>query len=200
LKWIARLEPLIRAEIEDEIIVVLANRAGIEDDAVYAGTSVVLGIHHGEVSVYGILGRGENKLLLVDTSSPPVGKLISDSKAAAAARDSFVGEAHGIPEPEPGSPESYRERRKSIISLIRSEPGSDLIHSDHDDGMPRLDISPMVDAAGVDPQSATLGDSILDYDYPDMPKSASVFVGTADSQPEQESNGSASDRPRSSFW
>ena len=57
--WLARMEPLIRAESDDEIIVVLANRCGTEDDAVYAGTSAVLGIQSGEVKVYGILGRGE---------------------------------------------------------------------------------------------------------------------------------------------
>lgn len=49
--WLARLEPLIRAESEGEIIVVLANRTGIEDEAVYAGTSAVLGINDGEVKV-----------------------------------------------------------------------------------------------------------------------------------------------------
>jgi hypothetical protein len=52
--WLARLEPLIRAETEGEIICVFANRSGTEEEAVYAGTSAVLGIHAGEVKVYGI--------------------------------------------------------------------------------------------------------------------------------------------------
>lgn len=69
--WLARIEPLIRAETEGEIIVVFANRTGIEEEAVYAGTSAVLGIQAGEVKVYGILGRGEKELLVVDTSKRP---------------------------------------------------------------------------------------------------------------------------------
>jgi len=77
--WLARLEPLIRAEDEGEIIVVIANRCGTEGDAVYAGTSTVLGIEEGEVKVYGILGRGERELLVVDTDEPPQAKLVADS-------------------------------------------------------------------------------------------------------------------------
>jgi len=78
--WLARLEPLIRAEMEDEIIVVLANRCGTEAEAVYAGSSAVLGIHAGEVKVYGILGRGEKELLVVDTDKRPQAKLISQPR------------------------------------------------------------------------------------------------------------------------
>ncbi|KAK1672586.1 carbon-nitrogen hydrolase, partial [Colletotrichum godetiae] len=74
--WVARLEPLIRSENDDEIIVVFCNRAGIEDDAVYAGTSAVIGVQHGEVKIYGVLGRGEKKLLVVDTNEAPYAKLV----------------------------------------------------------------------------------------------------------------------------
>lgn len=77
--WVARLEPLIRREGENEIIVVFANRTGVEDDAVYAGTSAVLGIQSGEVKLYGVLGRGESELLVVDTSKGPEAKLVHDS-------------------------------------------------------------------------------------------------------------------------
>jgi len=87
--WLARMEPLIRAESDDEIIVVLANRCGTEDDAVYAGTSAVLGIQSGEVKVYGILGRGERELLVVDTTRPPQAKLISETKSAGSKRQSI---------------------------------------------------------------------------------------------------------------
>lgn len=57
---------------EKEIIVALCNRAGNEGEAVhYAGTSAVLGIRpgggEGEVRVYGVLGEGEEALLVVDT-------------------------------------------------------------------------------------------------------------------------------------
>lgn len=71
------MEPLIRAETSDEIIVVFCNRCGIEDDTVYAGTSAVIGIKQGEVNVYGILGRCEKNLLIVDTDSKPLGKLVN---------------------------------------------------------------------------------------------------------------------------
>ncbi|KAF8865838.1 carbon-nitrogen hydrolase [Acephala macrosclerotiorum] len=81
--WLARLEPLIRAETEGEIICVFANRTGTEDEAVYAGTSAVLGIHAGEVKVYGILGRGEKELLVVDTNKRPQAKLVSEPNSSA---------------------------------------------------------------------------------------------------------------------
>ncbi|CAM6002781.1 unnamed protein product, partial [Sphagnum balticum] len=81
--WLARLEPLIRAETEGEIIVVLCNRSGTEEEAVYTGTSAVLGIQSGEVKVYGILGRGEKELLVVDTNKRPQAKLISERNSSA---------------------------------------------------------------------------------------------------------------------
>ncbi|KAI1340928.1 carbon-nitrogen hydrolase [Xylariaceae sp. FL0016] len=74
--WVTRLEPLIRAESEEEIIVIFANRTGVEDEAVYAGTSAVIGVKEGEVTVYGILGRGEKELLVVDTDTPGFAKLV----------------------------------------------------------------------------------------------------------------------------
>jgi len=61
----------------------MANRCGTEDEVVYAGTSAVLGIQDGEVKVYGILGRGEKELLVVDTSKHPQAKLISEPNSAA---------------------------------------------------------------------------------------------------------------------
>jgi predicted amidohydrolase len=74
--WVARLEPLIRSEGDDEIIVIFANRCGVEDDAVYAGTSAVLGVKQGNVHVYGLLGRGEKELLVVDTEVEPIAHLV----------------------------------------------------------------------------------------------------------------------------
>ncbi|KAF7549061.1 hypothetical protein G7Z17_g6670 [Cylindrodendrum hubeiense] len=74
--WISRLEPIIRAEWDEEVIVVFANRSGSEDEVTYAGTSAVVGIKEGEVRVYGILGRGEKDLLVVDTEAPPFAKLV----------------------------------------------------------------------------------------------------------------------------
>ncbi|KAM5342552.1 hypothetical protein ACJ41O_013518 [Fusarium nematophilum] len=74
--WVTRLEPLIRADTKDEIIIVFCNRAGSEDEVVYAGTSAVIGIQEGEVRVYGLLGRGQKDLLVVDTNNPPQAKLV----------------------------------------------------------------------------------------------------------------------------
>lgn len=79
--WLSRMEPLIRAEDTGEIIVVICNRCGTEGDALYAGTSCVLGIESGEVKLYGILGRGEKELLVVDTSKPPYAKLVAEPQA-----------------------------------------------------------------------------------------------------------------------
>ncbi|KAK3326468.1 carbon-nitrogen hydrolase [Apodospora peruviana] len=75
--WVQRLEPVIRSENQEEIIVVFCNRCGIEDDVVYAGTSAVLGVKNGEVSVYGLLGRGVKELLIVNTDLPPFAKLVN---------------------------------------------------------------------------------------------------------------------------
>jgi hypothetical protein len=74
--WATRLEPVIRAEEGDEVIVVFCNRCGQEDELTYAGTSAVIGIKGGEVSVYGLLGRGKKELLVVDTDSPPFAKMV----------------------------------------------------------------------------------------------------------------------------
>ncbi|KAK4177942.1 putative N-terminal amidase [Triangularia setosa] len=84
--WAGRLEPLIRQgggheeEEEDEIIIVFANRCGWEDEAVYAGSSAVMGVKKGEVSVYGVLGRGVEEVLVVDTDGEPFGRLVTRSK------------------------------------------------------------------------------------------------------------------------
>ena len=52
-----------------ERIVVVANRVGREGDVGYAGTSVVMGVGGGreKVGVWGVLGRGEEGVLVVDT-------------------------------------------------------------------------------------------------------------------------------------
>lgn len=82
--WVLRLEPLIRQNSDEEVIVVFANRTGSEDEVLYAGSSAVLGIKGGEVIVYGILGRRDCKLLVVDTEKEPYGKLICRPEAGTA--------------------------------------------------------------------------------------------------------------------
>ncbi|KAL7925413.1 carbon-nitrogen hydrolase [Trichoderma austrokoningii] len=75
LYWVSRFEPLIRAKSNQEVIVVFANRCGTEGETTYVGTSAVIGIQSGEIHVYGIMGRGETGLLVVDTDSEPYAKL-----------------------------------------------------------------------------------------------------------------------------
>lgn len=75
LYWVSRFEPLIRARSNQEVIVVFANRCGTEGETTYVGTSAVIGIQSGEIHVYGIMGRGETGLLVVDTDSEPYAKL-----------------------------------------------------------------------------------------------------------------------------
>lgn len=75
LYWITRLQPIISIDSNQETIVVFGNRCGAEGDATYVGTSTVLGIKSGEISLYGILGRDEESLLVVDTDALPYAKL-----------------------------------------------------------------------------------------------------------------------------
>jgi protein N-terminal amidase len=65
LYWIRRLEPLISDE--KLRIVVICNRTGEEDGAVYAGTSCVIRFGKGEVIVLGKLDRREG-VLIVDVT------------------------------------------------------------------------------------------------------------------------------------
>ncbi|CEI39308.1 unnamed protein product [Fusarium venenatum] len=100
--WVTRLEPLIRAESQEEIIVIFCNRCGNEDEVLYAGTSAVVGIHDGEVKVYGLLGRGEKELLVVDTNNSPYAKLVyrpdaGGSVMEAAGRLEKTGSSSGTP-------------------------------------------------------------------------------------------------------
>lgn len=85
MDWVSQLEPLIKRRSNEEIIVVFSNRTGTEDGIFYAGTSAVLGIKDGEVIVYGILGRGDRKLLVVDTEKEPYGKLVYRPRAGCSA-------------------------------------------------------------------------------------------------------------------
>jgi hypothetical protein len=109
--WVARLEPVIRAEDRGEVIVVLANRCGSEDEAVYAGTSCVLGIEDGEVKVYGILGRGERELLVVDTKDPPQFKLVAEPDAIIQQDTMQSGNAPTVLDPEQAKLAASRDTR-----------------------------------------------------------------------------------------
>ena len=66
--WLARLQPLLDVRGAAEALLVLSNRSGSEGAATYAGTSTVLGIRDGELTLYGMLGRGTEEVLVADTS------------------------------------------------------------------------------------------------------------------------------------
>lgn len=73
--WMARLQPVLQNKPGKEVIVIFANRSGMEDTATYVGTSAVLGIKDGDISLYGMLARDDERLLVVDTKLPPQAKL-----------------------------------------------------------------------------------------------------------------------------
>lgn len=68
--WCSRLQPLI--DHEREVVVVVANRCGEEEpDARYAGTSWIGRIGRGKIEAWGLLGRGEESVLVADTEKEP---------------------------------------------------------------------------------------------------------------------------------
>ncbi|KAK3308893.1 carbon-nitrogen hydrolase [Chaetomium strumarium] len=112
--WVRRLEPIVQAGRPEETIIVFANRCGTEDEATYTGTSTVLGIKDGEVSLYGILGRGVEELLVVDTDKPPFAKLVDPSHA--------VDGEPSAPPAEPADRSEGHEPSKSSTSWTGSGP------------------------------------------------------------------------------
>lgn len=118
--WVTRLEPLIRSDNTDEIIVVFCNRAGSEDDAIYAGTSAVIGIQDGEVKVYGLLGRGEKELLVIDTNNPPHAKMVYRPELDGNGRATGSLEKHD-PNGDSGSAHPDKSEKKDDAS--KQSPG-----------------------------------------------------------------------------
>jgi protein N-terminal amidase len=96
--WVRRLEPVVSAGRSEETIVVFANRCGVEEEVTYAGSSTVLGIKDGVVSVYGCLGRGTEELLIVDTDKPPFGTFVKSGEEEPADEEPGVP----VPVPDPG--------------------------------------------------------------------------------------------------
>lgn len=103
--WMARLGPIIHRQTDEETIVVFANRTGIDGKITYAGTSAVLGIRDGEVNVYGILGRSDREVLVVDTNQEPLGKLVYRQDGPFVhGQTSYSTEEHPKLEPSPPPP------------------------------------------------------------------------------------------------
>ncbi|ROW11652.1 hypothetical protein VPNG_05593 [Cytospora leucostoma] len=123
--WIQRLEPVIRAEDNEEVIVIFCNRTGIEGDAVYAGTSAVVGIKEGEVLVYGLLGRGSKEVLVVDTDDPPFAKLVQRPEGEVAEEKiSHIGDAksHGAAKTNIAKPKEAEPATKPSQPLPQEKP------------------------------------------------------------------------------
>ena len=84
--WVERFRPVVAGE--RQVIVVIGNRCGIEGGDVcntstgagdmpetaevcYAGSSTVIRIGKGKVELWDVLGKGEERCLLVDTEEAP---------------------------------------------------------------------------------------------------------------------------------
>ncbi|KAF4547176.1 Carbon-nitrogen hydrolase-like protein 1 [Elsinoe fawcettii] len=85
--WVARFKPVLERMGREEVILVFANRCGLEPGTVegvtrgtdengasvvgFAGTSCVMGVKDGELRLWNMLGRAQEGVLLVDTQSRP---------------------------------------------------------------------------------------------------------------------------------
>ncbi|KAF1971720.1 carbon-nitrogen hydrolase [Bimuria novae-zelandiae CBS 107.79] len=72
--WVERFQPIIERSKEDPgkpWYVVLANRCGVEKSVCYAGSSTVVKIEGGDVSLFETCGRGEERVCVVDLESAP---------------------------------------------------------------------------------------------------------------------------------
>lgn len=151
--WVQRMEPLIRREDEEEVIVIFANRSGTEDDVLYAGTSAVLGIQDGEVTVYGLLGRGEEKLLIVDTSKPAMAKLQYRPEGD---RDIFADSAQDEPNSDVISSSQSEGQDSADLQQLGTTQGSTEPNGDVVDQSDRcadgymFDLSDVVSTASTD--------------------------------------------------
>lgn len=69
--WVERFQPIVDAKSEKAVFVVMANRCGVEKGVCYAGSSTVIKIQGGVVSLFETCGKSEEKCLVVDTSLQP---------------------------------------------------------------------------------------------------------------------------------
>lgn len=65
--WVSRFNPLQLHDVAMPVILVLGNRCGSENDTTYAGTSTVMRMAGNEIHIWAVLGRGEERCLVVDT-------------------------------------------------------------------------------------------------------------------------------------
>ncbi|ORY16110.1 N-terminal asparagine amidohydrolase-like protein [Clohesyomyces aquaticus] len=70
--WVERFQPFVeKAKAGQPVVIVLANRCGMERSVCYAGSTTVLRIDTEGVSLYETLGKSEEKCLVVDLNERP---------------------------------------------------------------------------------------------------------------------------------
>ncbi|KAF2005477.1 carbon-nitrogen hydrolase [Amniculicola lignicola CBS 123094] len=69
--WVERFQPLVEKARDTPVYVILANRCGTEKTVCYAGSSTILKVEKGGVSLYETLGKNEEKCLVVDLNESP---------------------------------------------------------------------------------------------------------------------------------
>lgn len=71
--WVERFQPIIEASRERDgaTYVLLANRCGVEKGVCYAGSSTVMKIEGGAVSLFETIGKSEERCLVVNLSERP---------------------------------------------------------------------------------------------------------------------------------
>ncbi|OSS45426.1 hypothetical protein B5807_10173 [Epicoccum nigrum] len=69
--WVERFQPLVEANLEEPVYVIMANRSGMEKGVCYAGSSTVIKIDKGEVSLFETAGKSDERCLVVDLSDRP---------------------------------------------------------------------------------------------------------------------------------
>ncbi|KAM3475880.1 hypothetical protein MY8738_007192 [Beauveria namnaoensis] len=123
LYWITRLQPIISIDFNQETIIVFGNRCGAEGDTTYVGTSTVIGVKSGEIFLYGILGRGEESLLVVDTDAQPYAKIKLQSSESVLAQDQIEDDpaSQSYPQTDP-SDKQRNPRGSEICATNGTEP------------------------------------------------------------------------------
>lgn len=69
--WVERFHLLTERSNGEPVYVILANRCGVEKGVCYAGSTTVLKIENGAVSMFDTLGKSEEKCLVVDLNDRP---------------------------------------------------------------------------------------------------------------------------------
>jgi protein N-terminal amidase len=69
--WVERFQPIVDSKAEKPVYVVLANRCGVEKGVCFAGSTTVIKIQAGVVSLFETCGKSEEKCLVVDLNERP---------------------------------------------------------------------------------------------------------------------------------